>query len=48
LRSAGNSAANTKLYDDEAVTAGATGEGNGEYQQKYLRGIKELSFQEVI
>ena len=34
LRGAGNTAAHTKLYDSEAVTAGATGESNGEIQGK--------------
>ena len=32
---------------DEAVTAGTIGEGYGENQGKYLKGIKELSFKEV-
>jgi len=40
-------ATHTKLYDDEAVTAGATGEGDGENQGKSLKGIGELSFKEV-
>ena len=44
---AGNTAAHTKLYNDEAVTAGATGEGNGEIQGKYLKGTKELSYKDV-
>jgi len=43
LRGAGNTEAHTKSSDKEAVTAGATGEGNGEIQGKYLKGIKELS-----
>ena len=47
LRAAGNTAAYTKSYDDEAVTAGAIGEGSGENQGKYLKGIMELSFMEV-
>jgi len=29
------------------VVAGAVGEGNGENQGEYLKGIKELSFKEV-
>jgi len=48
LRFPGSIAAHTKLYDDKAVTSGATREGNGENQGKYLKGIKELSFKEVI
>jgi len=32
---------------DEAVTAGTIGEGYGENQGKYLKGIKELSVKEV-
>ena len=47
LRFPGSIAAHTKLYDDKAVTSGATREGNGENQGKYLKGIKELSFKEV-
>jgi len=42
LRSAGNTAAHTKFHDDEAEIAGAIGEGNGEKQGKYLKGIKEF------
>lgn len=37
----------TKLYDDEAATAGATGEGNGKIQGQYLEGTEELSFKEM-
>jgi len=47
LRGAIHTAAHTKLYDDEAVTAGATGKCNGENQGKYLKGIEELSFRKV-
>lgn len=43
LRRDGNTAAHTKSYDDEAVTAGATGEKNRETQWKYLRRMKKLS-----
>ena len=42
LRGAGNTAACMKSYDDEAVAAGVIGEGNGENQGKYFKGIKEL------
>ena len=37
-------AAHTKSYDDEAVNAGATGEGN---QGKCGKVIRELSFKEM-
>ncbi len=47
LRGAGNTAAHTKSYDDEAVAAGAIGEDSGENQGKYLKGIKELFFNGV-
>ena len=47
MRGAGNTAAHTKSYDDETVTAGAIGKGNGENQGKYLKRIKELTFSEV-
>ena len=47
LRGIGNTAEHTKFYDNKAVTAGATGEGNGEIQEKYLKGMKELFFKEV-
>ena len=47
MRGAGNAAAHTKSYDDEAVTAGAIGKGNGENQGKYLKRIKKLTFSEV-
>ena len=46
LRGAGNTAARMRSYDG-VVTAGAKGEGSGENQGKYLKGIKELSFKEV-
>jgi len=36
-----------KWYDDEAVAAGAIGEGSGENQGKYLKRIKVLSSKEV-
>ena len=45
--SAGNTAAHTKSYDDEAVITEARGEGSGENLGKYLKGIKEISFREV-
>ena len=47
LRGAGNSAARTKISDDVALTARATGEGNGENQRKCLKGITQLSFSEA-
>ena len=40
LRGASSNAMHTELYDDETVIAGATEEGNGEIQGKYLKGIK--------
>ena len=43
LRGAGNTAAHTKSYDDEAETAGAIGDDNGDTQWKYLKRMKELS-----
>lgn len=47
LTVAGNTAAHMTSCDDEAVTAVAIGEGNGENQGKYLKGIMKLSFMEV-
>lgn len=47
LRGASNIAAYMKNCDDEAVNPGVIGEGNGENQVKYVKGIKELSFKEV-
>jgi len=46
LRGAGNTAAHAKQYDDEAVTAGVA-EVNGENQGQYLKGMRELPFEEV-
>jgi len=42
-RGAGNPAMHTKLYDDEAVAAGAIGEGSVKNQGRYLQRIRELS-----
>lgn len=36
-----------KPYSDEEVAAGAIRESIGENQEKYLKGIKKLSFKEV-
>lgn len=36
-----------KWYDDEAVAAGAIGEGSGENQGKYFKRIEVLSSKEV-
>ena len=47
LRDADKHVVRTKLLDGEAVTAAATGEGNGKNRGKYLKGMKELSFKEV-
>lgn len=47
LRGASSNAMHTELYDDETVIAGATEEGNGEIQGKYLDETKELPFKEV-
>ena len=40
LRGAGNTAAHTKSYDDEAETAGAIGEGRGENQGEYFKELR--------
>ena len=47
MRVAGNTAAWSKSYSDEVVTAGTRGKSNRENQGKLLNGIEKLAFKEV-